>query len=318
MTEMSPPAALTAPDDRLTAPLRARHVHLQNALAQGFWKDVPALSWLMNPQNGRLHFRATHPGDEAAPPGVSVHHEVLAGTLLRNVEHTGAQPLRMLEVLPAADGTLHHFLIVGFPVSGIDGLAHPYLAGVAIDITHQKLRIDELAQQALLDELTGLYNLRGFYLFAEHELKVARRRGTPSAIVYVDVDGLKEVNDTRGHGEGDALLATTAALLRDVFRECDVIGRLGGDEFAVFAADVKGDAHELKDRLSMRLAEAGAAVRGPSGVSVSVGVATCLARSQVALADLLVSADSAMYKDKFEKTRRSVSAANGAGGPAGR
>ena len=304
-------AVLAAPIDHLPvpvpAPVRARHVHLQDDLAQGLWKDAPALSWLMNPKDGRLHFRATHAGDAAEPAAVSVHHEVLAGTLLRRVQQGGPQPLRSLEVLPAADGTLHHFLIVGFPIKGIDGLSHPYLAGVAIDITHQKLRVDELAQQALLDELTGLYNLRGFYLFAEHELKVARRRGTPSAIIYVDVDGLKEVNDTRGHSEGNALLVTTAALLRDVFRECDVIGRLGGDEFAVFAADVKGDPQRLKDRLSARLDEA-----GPAGVSVSIGVATCLAENRIPLTDLLVSADNAMYKDKFERAQRSAGA-NGAG-----
>ena len=261
----------------------------------------------MNRKSGRLQFRGAHAGPPGGPAPVSLHHEVLAGTLARNLERDGPGPMRMLEVLPATDGTLHHFLIVAFPVSEIDGLAHPYLAGVAIDITHHKLRVDELAQQALSDELTGLYNLRGFYLFAEHELKVARRRGTPSAIIYVDVDGLKEVNDKHGHNEGNALLVATATLLRQAFRECDVIARLGGDEFAVFAADVKGDPRRLKERLSFELAEAGPTVGGgPGGLSVSIGIATCLAESRLPLSDLLVSADNAMYKDKVERSQRTV------------
>ena len=281
---------------------------LQGDLTHGFWKDVPALSWLMNPKSGRLQFRGTHAGPDGSPVAVPLHHEVLAGTLARSVQRDGPRPLRMLEVLPATDGTLRHFLIVGFPISEVDGLPHPCLAGVAIDITHHKLRVDELAQQALSDELTGLYNLRGFYLFAQHELKVARRRGTPSAIVYVDVDGLKEVNDKRGHSEGNALLVATATLLRQAFRECDVIARLGGDEFAVFAADVKGDPQRLKDRLSFHLADAGPVIGGPDGVAVSIGIAACPPESSMPLSDLLVSADKAMYQDKFERAQRSSGA----------
>lgn len=263
-------------------------------LTHGFWKDVSALSWLMNPKSGRLQFRDRLPG-ESALPGMSVHHEVLAGTLLRNLKDAGAQPVRMLEVLPVADGTMHHFLIVGFPISEGEGFSHVHLAGVAIDITHHNMRVDELAQQALSDELTGLYNLRGFNLFAEHELKLARRRGTRSAILYVDVDNLKKINDTDGHERGNAVLVETANLLRRVFRECDVIARLGGDEFAVFAADVNGDPQQMHERLVR------AAAASSTSWSVSSGVGTLDPDPALRLTDLLTAADQAMYKNKFDK-----------------
>lgn len=126
----------------------------------------------------------------------------------------------------------------------------------------------------MVDELTGLHNLRGFQLFAQHELKSARRRNTGSTVVYLDVDGLKEVDDSYGHRDGDAVLLSTAALLRHVFRECDVVGRLGGDEFAVLAADVKGDPEDFANRLKAALPAAATASPGARRLSIGVGVAS--------------------------------------------
>lgn len=286
---------------------------LEDDLTQGFWKDVPALSWLMNLDTQRLEVRGTHPTIGAERASVSVQPEELANVLLRT-QKDGPAPLRILELLPAADGDLHHFLIVGFPMTGFNGTPHPHLAGVAIDITRHKMRVDELAQQALIDELTGLYNLRGFFLFAEHELKVARRRGTRSAILYVDVDGLKEINDSLGHEQGSAVLIATATLLRSVFRECDVIARLGGDEFVVLASDAKGDPEQLRRRLRRAVVELETA--GGTGVvpSLSAGVGSYPPDPGLRLSDLLTAADEAMYKDKFEKRGRT---AGGGGSPDG-
>jgi diguanylate cyclase (GGDEF)-like protein len=278
------------------------HAHLHDELAHGFWNNATALSWVMSPLDGQLHVSATHAAGEAAL-AVPVSHEELAGRLLNRVQQDGAKPVRLLEVVPAADGKLHHFLIVGFPLAGVDGLPHPHVAGVAIDITHHKHRIDELAHQALIDGLTGLYNLRGFFLFAEHELRVARRRGTQCAILYIDVDNLKRINDTHGHERGNAVLADTGALLRRAFRECDVIGRLGGDEFAVFAADVT---HPKLLRKRLARAVALAATEGVDGLSLSAGVGALPPDPALRLSDLLAAADQAMYKEKFAKLEQGV------------
>jgi diguanylate cyclase len=104
------------------------------------------------------------------------------------------------------------------------------------DITDRKRAEEQLKTIALHDELTGLYNRRGFLTMAQDRLKQAGRDGKSLVIFFADVDGLKRINDTLGHDAGDATLSTAAEVLRDAFRATDVIGRIGGDEFAVLAA----------------------------------------------------------------------------------
>jgi predicted signal transduction protein with EAL and GGDEF domain len=94
-----------------------------------------------------------------------------------------------------------------------------------------------LADLALSDELTGLYNRRGFMALAERQLKLGRRSGRGMLFILVDVDGLKQINDSLGHSQGDSALRRTAEVLRKTFRNSDVIARMGGDEFAVLAIE---------------------------------------------------------------------------------
>ena len=272
-----------------------KHAHLNGDFANTLWKGIPALSWSMNLEDGQLQVRGTHPAANVTTAPIDA-----LGRLLRaKVAEQGPEPTQFLGMLPALDGVLHHFLIIGFPVGPTNGTQQRHMAGTAVDVTQHNLRLDELAHQALVDELTGLYNLRGFLLFAEHELKAARRRKTLSAVIYVDVDGLKTVNDTRGHSQGDALLLTATKLLRKVFRECDVIGRLNGDEFVIFASDVKGDPEVLVTRLRLEVPMAASS----SGLGVSIGVAWCEPDSRMSLADLVAAADRGMYRDKSCRDR---------------
>ena len=281
-----------------------KHAHLNGNFASTLWQGIPALSWSMNLEDGQLQVRGTHPAANVTTAPIDA-----LGRLLRaKVAEQGPEPTQFLGMLPAPDGVLHHFLIIGFPVGPTNGTQQRHMAGTAVDVTQHKLRLDELALQALVDELTGLYNLRGFMLLAEHDLKVARRRRVLSAIVYVDVDGLKEINDTCGHSAGSALLASTAKLLRHVFRECDVIGRLGGDEFAVLASDVAGDPQNLVRRLRNEVQTVAPVPGSRSGLRVSIGVAACPPDSRMSLADLVAAADGAMYREKAERSRRAASA----------
>jgi diguanylate cyclase (GGDEF)-like protein len=157
---------------------------------------------------------------------------------------------------------------------------------------------------SLRDELTGLYNLRGFHLLAEQALRMARRSRSPFSVLFVDVDNLKKINDQYGHAAGSQLLVEAAEFLKTNFRETDVLGRLGGDEFAV-AGQFNLDAIEqAQERLKTDSAE-GNAADGPC-LSLSMGHVTANLLRSESLEDLLERADAAMYERKRLKKMQAV------------
>src|SRR5208337_878674 len=112
---------------------------------------------------------------------------------------------------------------------------------ISKDITDYKTMEAKLHALSITDELTGLWNRRGFYTFAEQQLKLARRQKNKIYMLYADQDNLKEINDTWGHQEGDAALVDIAVIFKECFRDSDVIARIGGDEFAVIPIGAKGE-----------------------------------------------------------------------------
>jgi diguanylate cyclase (GGDEF)-like protein len=157
---------------------------------------------------------------------------------------------------------------------------------------------------SLRDELTGLYNLRGFHLLAEQALRMARRSRMPFSVLFVDVDNLKQINDQYGHAAGSQLLVGAAEFLKANFRETDVLGRLGGDEFAVagqFSTDAIEQVEErLKPDSSKRVTG-----EGPQ-LSLSMGRVTVDLRRDESLENLLKRADAAMYERKRLKKLQAV------------
>jgi diguanylate cyclase (GGDEF)-like protein len=109
-------------------------------------------------------------------------------------------------------------------------LSFVLLLFLAWRINNMEIKIHNFS---LRDELTGLYNLRGFHLLAEQSLRLAYRNQLPFSVLFIDLDNLKQINDSLGHSTGSAFLAETGVILRGAFRETDVLGRIGGDEFAV-------------------------------------------------------------------------------------
>lgn len=154
-------------------------------------------------------------------------------------------------------------------------------------------------QISITDDLTGVYNRRGFRLLAERELARARRHGEIGILIYVDVDHLKQVNDRDGHAAGDALITDTASVLQQVFRATDIIGRLGGDEFAVFCPTVKASPVETLARMRAGLAEFNRTMRPTDPLSLSLGAITVEPGEDRHLEALLAAADGAMYEDKM-------------------
>lgn len=165
-----------------------------------------------------------------------------------------------------------------------------------------------LEAMALVDDLTGLYNRRGFQTLAGHHMKMAERLGRRVSHIFVDLDGLKAINDSFGHRAGDVALIETATLLRETFRESDIIARVGGDEFVVLAFESTGPAHEqwvarLTDNLRRRNERPDRRFR----LSLSTGIAYYDPDFPCALDELLDRADALMYEQKRAK-RHSPSA----------
>jgi len=167
---------------------------------------------------------------------------------------------------------------------------------------HRVRTENALRDLSLIDELTKVYNRRGFMTLAEQQIKVAHRTKKEMSIFYADLDDLKKINDTYGHDEGDAVLIEAAAILRDAFRDSDIIARLGGDEFAVLTIDVaEGKASSLARRLREKIAARNSRPGQEYPVSFSLGTARYDPEKPCSLAELITSADKRMYQDKSAK-----------------
>jgi len=165
----------------------------------------------------------------------------------------------------------------------------------------------QLRATSHVDELTGLYNRRGFLLLANQQVKIADRSKKGMLLLFADLDGMKRINDTLGHHEGDLALVDTAATLKATFREADIIGRIGGDEFAIFALETRKDIAEI---LIARLQENLNARNGKGDrrytLSISLGIARYDPNTPCSIDELLSSADASMYEQKQAKLRSSL------------
>ncbi len=182
-----------------------------------------------------------------------------------------------------------------------------FLASVAVGVSYLLLiylawRINSLEEEvhelSLRDPLTDLYNLRGFQLLAEQALHLARRSGKPFSLLFIDVDGLKQINDELGHQTGSEFLVQTAEIMRETFREADVMGRIGGDEFAVAGQFSEESILYATGRLQDAATRRNASTSYGIPLSFSIGHVTSPAASRDSLDELLASADEAMYQVK--------------------
>jgi len=169
-------------------------------------------------------------------------------------------------------------------------------------IVERKRAEEALRNLSLTDHMTGLYNHRGFFTLAEHQARMARRSGQPSLLIYADMDGLKQINDTFGHAEGSLAISKVAEILRKTFREYDIVARLGGDEFAVLAPNVstwetEGILERLHENIRAYNQEAG----HPFPLSLSIGAIAVDHRSSLTIEEQMAQADNAMYKEKRNK-----------------
>ena len=160
----------------------------------------------------------------------------------------------------------------------------------------------KLKNALVTDELTGIFNRSGFMTLAEQQLKIANRANRRMLLMFADLDGMKWINDNLGHKEGDLALSDTAKILKNTFRESEIIGRIGGDEFAVLAVETDDTNTEiLYQRLQKSIDEHNATANRRFTISMSIGMSSYNPLVPCSLEELLSRADNFMYENKKRK-----------------
>lgn len=163
---------------------------------------------------------------------------------------------------------------------------------------------EQLHIQSVRDDLTHLYNRRGFMKLAGEFFEKARRTNTGFLLLYADLDNLKAINDRFGHSEGDYAILSTAKILSKSFRDYDIIGRLGGDEFTIIIPGAsRDDEADIRNRIRRNCDLHNELSKKPYRLSISLGFACYHPGSPDSFADLMKAADKALYEDKQRKNR---------------
>ncbi len=247
-------------------------------------------------------------GSKRPGPGLLSNHKLLS--MRRPKRHSFVDTLEgtLPEALLAQDDKLSQILheveamAKALDGNGTDTQVLSETLRRAVSCTVKQILLDrELRSMALADDLTGLYNRRAFLALATQQLKVAHRNDQRLLLFFTDIDHLKEINDTFGHGEGDRAIVRTAHSLEQTFRNSDIVARLGGDEFAVFALEASSQHANVILRRLARSLQASNEVESRYTLSVSVGVARFDPKNPVSLGELMEQADQSMYTKKRDR-----------------
>lgn len=224
------------------------------------------------------------------------------GALWGTVFTAGVMLLRIAEGFQRGP----HATVLGSTV--MEQLSFGVVAGIGIfAFAHVRRAQLQLRALATHDALTRVLNARSFAERLAQELERNRRYNRPMAVLYLDLDNFKAVNDTHGHQTGDAVLRLVADAIRRAVRRADVVGRLGGDEFAVLMPETVGtEADAVAQRLATGLASA---FRGSPTVTASIGIVACGTPTAADTDEVLGSADRAMYAAKRAGKNRVVKVA---------
>lgn len=223
---------------------------------------------------------------------------------------------RTLTVLPLFFRDVQYGTIV-FEMPNFDGFIYETLATQisTIMLFNSKEKVEEKLRQAmqilentniqlselsLKDELTGLYNRRGFIQLVSQQLYLNRQTGKSCLIIFGDIDNLKIINDTYGHKEGDYTIRRIGEILKQAFREIDIVSRFGGDEFTILANNAgKAQIQVFYDRITELLDNENQISSKPYKLSISLGFSVCEIDSDIRLEDLIREADINQYNNKI-------------------
>ncbi|MHB9092075.1 MAG: diguanylate cyclase, partial [Chloroflexota bacterium] len=277
--------------------------------------EFPALIWRSGLDAKRDYFNQTwlnftgRTAEQEAGDGWSegVHPEDLHECVSTYLNAFAArQPFQMEYRLRRFDGEYRWIKDLGYPYYGLSREFEGYI-GSCYDITEQKQNEAYIRDLAYRDSLTGLYNRKAFQERLEQELVRARRNAGKVAVLFLDLDNFKEVNDRFGHEAGDQVLCMVAQRLQDELRSSDMVARLGGDEFTILLTDLKGpdDPSCVAERIFLSVKRP-LTIEGNEGnaveVSTSIGISH-FPEDGSSAKELLNKADQRMFRNKRkEKT----------------
>jgi diguanylate cyclase (GGDEF)-like protein/PAS domain S-box-containing protein len=200
----------------------------------------------------------------------------------------------------AKDGTRKYGDISGAPMIRDEKIIG--VTCVVRDITDRKRMEEEIRALAITDPLTGLYNRRGFLALADQQLKIAERAKKCMLLVFADLDGMKQINDSLGHKTGDEALVEVSRILKAAFRKADIVARMGGDEFAILALGASMDYSSiLTDRMQQEIEIHNADEKKGYSISLSLGMDYYDPEHPSSIDDLMSRADEEMYAQKRNK-----------------
>ena len=284
-------------DEGIIAVSPSRQIIAINQVARAMWGgSSPRSSW---PEDWRPTLRTTYEDGSQMDPAQGPLARALRGETTKNVVYR--------VTLASDEGSAAGVWVSASarPIQDEDGRT---IAAVTTlrDITEQRAHAERLRDESLTDPLTGLLNRRGFLSAAEARIAEGRRTKVPMALLYADVNGLKRINDTLGHEQGDRVIEDAARALRSVFRERDIVARIGGDEFVALLPNLSLAAREpLLGRLEAAILAHEQEGR-PFRLSMSSAITFMDWEKDTSLDELLADADRKMYAQKRERAGQSL------------
>lgn len=276
------------------APIGLAIVSLEGAQAGCWTQTNPALARILGHEPGALDGvridDITHPDDRHPTEGFLDD--------LRN-----QRPIEVEKRFACKDGSFVWAYVTSTPVPSLHGGPASHAVTQLMDISERRSFEQQLRHMADHDPLTGLFNRRRFEAELERVIDVARTHDEHAALLVLDLDGFKSVNDRFGHSVGDDLVTHIGGLLRRSVRKLDFIARLGGDEFAIILRDCKlKQATDVAEKVLDAIRTRGVVVtpQGTARVTTSIGIAQFQPGSNSSADELAVSADHAMYEAKAE------------------
>jgi diguanylate cyclase (GGDEF)-like protein/PAS domain S-box-containing protein len=276
------------------APIGLAIVSLQGPTAGRWTQTNPSLARILGYEPGELDGAriddVTHPGDRHQT-------QRLLGDL------RSQKPIVVEKRFVRKDGSSVWAYVSSTPVPSLDGEPVAYAVTQLMDISERRSFEQQLRHMADHDPLTGLYNRRRFETELERVIELARADDEPTALLVLDLDGFKTVNDRFGHPVGDDLVTHIGGLLRRSVRKSDFVSRLGGDEFAVILRDCRlKQATDVAEKVLETIRSRGVVVtpRGTARVTTSIGIAIFQPGCATTADELAVRADTAMYDAKAD------------------